>query len=228
MRQATTSPYNINKHITHPVVPYRRLSASQPNIRTKTGWSTSSTNNSPPNFKDLKEKLFGALRFERPGHEKNLSSLSLSSSDDDDIKNPELEESMGPKSAPPARPFKDLPPPPLPNHMPFVATLTTNEPKFGARIGLRNKLDVGIVIGKEGGGGRVDRVYGQAARKGIVAGDVVTHVEHQHPGNNQTVSELIAVRLREAGEVTLYVNCNQYCADKLKSRAEEMELMMTL
>lgn len=56
-------------------------------------------------------------------------------------------------------------------------------------------------------------------------GDIVTHVDHLVPSDAIAVDEQIARILEEAGEVTLYINCNAFTADKLKMRAEEVELM---
>jgi len=132
--------------------PSSAAAATAPEVKTKTGWSNSKgASGGNDSFVGIKNALIGAFKFDRK------AKSSESSSDDEDVHNPTVSDSPFPKTAPPARSFKDLPPPPLPRHMPFIVTLSTSEVKFGSRLGIRKKKDVGIHVGKEGGGGRVER-----------------------------------------------------------------------
>ena len=80
--------------------------------------------------------------------------------------------------------------------MPRIITLTT-EMKLGTRLNLRNTFDVGVVIGREGNGCQIERVYGQAYRKGAKAGDIITHVDCTEMKGNENVKECINKALKK-------------------------------
>ena len=198
--------------------PLPSLARSTKRANTKTGWSSNEGAAGGRNFEEFKKMLFGPFARINGGK----GERGDSSSDEECHAEPSVVQ-----SAPPARSFKTLPYPELPR-MPFAVNLSTSEVKLGSRLGIRNNLDMGIVFeAADPCNGRVQRVYGQAARKGILVSDVFTHLEGE-PVTGKEMGKLLQAALKEKEQVVVGFNCNQITADKLKRRADEINLMHEL
>jgi hypothetical protein len=136
-----------------------------------------------------------------------------------------------PMSAPPAVPFSALPPPPLPSRMPFHAHFDPSEMKVGTRLGIVRSADVGLVLGDDDGDVVVSRATGQAGRKGIFKGDVVSAFDGVTLDKNIDAAGLTLVynelcAKRELFSIT--VNCDDAVARELSERARDMMTMSEL